>query len=497
MSRIIDRYSSRIVTSCECNDSQVNATPYEHKVSNLVKSVMKIQKYKWSKNMPKFHEYVKELKEKYSVRDAARTLKMHYSQLYSLLTSKRKPHGRAMSHGAKKNVVNCYLSNKISQQLPYKRFEKVHFLRTSLAVAYEMYAKEQMKLGFRVLSQRSVYRCLKGRFRIRKKIPFKDTECADCVNSSLLVDALIVAKVRGIRRRNTENVLNSFCPLSDKDKSPSADKDNTISRKLVWHDNSEVITDHNCDCIFRNCKRCGAISTLQESIIKQNPDIDWAKQVTWHQWQYVLLDNGENNTKKKRVIDKIRYRGPLAQLLTKFIRSVNAMSTHLFHFRWQAMQFDECKKQLREGDVMLVMDFSTNYSHHRQGEVHGGFWCRKQTTLHPIITYYPCPQKCDQLVCDEIMLVSSDVKHDSFAVDTYVDKALSHLKENRIPVKRIIMWLDNCGTQYKSCKVFDSMLKFKHIPVMQNYFCAKHGKSRSRWCHWAFVNAHRCRGKIR
>ena len=63
MSRIIDRYSSRIVTSRECNDSQVNATPYEHKVSNLVKSVMKIQKCKWSKTMPKFHEYVKELKE--------------------------------------------------------------------------------------------------------------------------------------------------------------------------------------------------------------------------------------------------------------------------------------------------------------------------------------------------------------------------------------------------------------------------------------------------
>ena len=492
MSRIIDRYSSRIVTSHECNDSQVNATPYEHKGSNLVKSVMKIQKYKWSKTMPKFPEYVKELKEKYSVRDAARTLKMHYSQLYSLLTSKRKPHGRAMLHGAKKNVVNCYLSNKISQQLPYKRFEKVHFLRTSLAVAYEMYAKEQMKLGFRILSPSSVYRCLKGRFRIRKKIPFKDTQCADCVNSSLLVDALIVAKVRGIRRRNTENVLNSFCPLSDKDKSPSADKDNTISRKLVWHDNSEVITDHNRDCIFRNCKRCGAISTLQESIIKQNPDIDWAKQVTWHQWQYVLLDNGENNTKKKRVIDKIRYRGPLAQLLTKFIRSVNAMSTHLFHFRWQAMQFDECKKQLREGDVMLVMDFSTNYSHHRQGEVHGAFWCRKQTTLHPIITYYPCPQKCDQLVCDEIMLVSSDVKHDSFAVDTYVDKALSHLKENRIPVKRIIMWSDNCGTQYKSCKVFDSMSKFKHIPVMRNYFCAKHGKAEADGaigCLWMHLDA--------
>ena len=68
-------------------------------------------------------------------------------------------------------------------------------------------------------------------------------------------------------------------------------------------------------------------------------------------------------------------------------------------------------------------------------------------------------------------------KHDSFAVDTFVDKALSHLKENGIPVKRVIMWSDNCGTQYKSCKVFDSMSKFKDIPVMHNYFCAKHGKA--------------------
>ena len=73
--------------------------------------------------------------------------------------------------------------------------------------------------------------------------------------------------------------------------------------------------------------------------------------------------------------------------------------------------------------------------------------------------------------------MSKDVKHDSFAVDTFVDKALSHLKEKGIPVKRIIMWSDNCGTQYKSCKVFDSMSKFRDIPVMCNYFCAKHGKA--------------------
>ena len=98
-----------------------------------------------------------------------RTLKMHYSQLHALLSFLKKPHGSALSQCAKKNVINCYLGNKISQQLSYKRYEKLHFLCTSLAVAYEMYTKEEMKLGFRVLSQSFVYRCLKGRFRVCKK----------------------------------------------------------------------------------------------------------------------------------------------------------------------------------------------------------------------------------------------------------------------------------------------------------------------------------------
>ena len=136
-----------------------------------------------------------------------------------------------------------------------------------------------------------------------KKKPFKDTQCADCVNSSLLVDALIVAKIRGIKRRNTDNVLNSFCPLVENDKSPSTQNDQGISRRLQWDEKdtgkSEVITDHNCDSIFRNCKKFGVINTLQESIIKQNPEANWTKQVTWHQWQSILVDTGEKDGKEK------------------------------------------------------------------------------------------------------------------------------------------------------------------------------------------------------
>ena len=41
-------------------------------------------------------------------------------------------------------------------------------------------------------------------------------------------------------------------------------------------------------------------------------------------------------------------------------------------------------------------------------------------------------------------------------------------------VDEIISKLD---VNNKSCKVFDSMSKLRDIPVMHNYFCAKHGKA--------------------
>ena len=36
--------------------------------------------------------------------------------------------------------------------------------------------------------------------------------------------------------------------------------------------------------------------------------------------------------KKRRILDKVRYRGTLAQLLTLFITSLSQISVHLFHF---------------------------------------------------------------------------------------------------------------------------------------------------------------------
>ena len=141
--------------------------------------------------------------------------------------------------------------------------------------------------------------------------------------------------------------MNSYCKLEKNESDSNTQNEIKRSRKLEFR-NEELITDHNRDCIFRHCKKCSTIN-YQESIRRQNPEINWDQEVTWHQWRNVIV--GENNTdslpnkkqdKKRKILDKVRYRGTHAQLLTLFITSLSQISVHLFHFRWQAFQFDEC-----------------------------------------------------------------------------------------------------------------------------------------------------------
>ena len=99
------------------------------------------------------------------------------------------------------------------------------------------------------------------------------------------------------------------------------------------------------------------------------------------------------------------------------------------------MQFEECKKQLQKGDILMVMDFAQNWAHKRQDEIQGAYWLRCQTTLHPIIIYYPCPEDCCHLICDEVIVISDDLVHDSFAVKAFMDRVLEHLKEKNVPVE--------------------------------------------------------------
>ena len=95
----------------------------------------------------------------------------------------------------------------------------------------------------------------------------------------MIVKALIVAGVKGVVRRISRNILKSYCPLNKE----KATGESTCTRKLQFDDGNqvdeEVMTEHNCDCIYCDCKKCSMVQ-LQQSIIEQNADVDWSEIIT-------------------------------------------------------------------------------------------------------------------------------------------------------------------------------------------------------------------------
>ena len=172
---------------------------------NLTRPLLIIRKYRLQKNIKRLKKSVKEMRRKFIILGAAKKLDMNYSEMHCIITQHKKS-SRNVSELNKKTALDFYASHRITLSLPYKKYVKNLYLQSTLGVANKEYVIEQHALRNRVLSQSAVYRSIKGKVRTRRRVPFKDCQCDHCMNHGLLVDALIVADVKGISRRNTHTM---------------------------------------------------------------------------------------------------------------------------------------------------------------------------------------------------------------------------------------------------------------------------------------------------
>ena len=68
-----------------------------------------------------------------------------------------------MSELNKKTALDFYTSHRITLCLPFKKYAKNMYLRSTLGIAYKEYAREQHALGNRVLSELQCISVLRGR----------------------------------------------------------------------------------------------------------------------------------------------------------------------------------------------------------------------------------------------------------------------------------------------------------------------------------------------
>ena len=131
------------------------------------------------------------------------------------------------------------------------------------------------------------------------------------------------------------------------------------------------------------------------------------------------------------------------------------LSLHLFNAYWQHKQFSNLIKDIPEDTLVQVLDFAKNYLCSFQDEPQGCYWDHQQVTLHPIVCYYKDPE--GNVVTEEIMCISEDLKHDSYAVQKYEAVAMNHFKEKKMCFGTVVQFCDQCPGQYKSHVPFEHL----------------------------------------
>jgi hypothetical protein len=424
--------------------------------------VRQITKMRHICNFAGIDKIVGELKVSFTLREVARLTNHTWSNFHWKVTKPVLKGTRLITETQKKAVVDTFTRNDISMKLPYRRQARNYYMRSALEPAYDTYAAEQKALNQRVLSISSVVRCLPKGMKAMKKVPYRHCLCETCLNCSLIVDAVRGAGVKGISRQTTSNVLKSICSPRDSHADGNGDS--------FPCDEDVTLSDCHRLCVFRKCTDCGE-KRLQEFVYRNNISMDRSKNVHWVQWEGINDANGN-----KVDHGRVNHEGDLHTLLQKFYETMFVMSTHLFHFKWQAAQFESIRNKLEEGDILMVMDFGMNFEHKRAEEPQASHWYHKMTTVHPVVCYIPCPEPdCHEIVTEELMMLSSDTDHDAHAVKAFEDKAMEHFQEKGYNIKRVVQFTDNCSSQYKSKLPFE-FLSDRPWPIIQNYFGQQHGK---------------------
>lgn len=472
---------------------------------------------------------IKHTRSKYCIRKIELVTGMTYRQVYRIVNPPHKRGGsRKVSQEDRLAVYKVVLKTVNSMQIPYRRFAKYFYLRETIKDTYRAYVKEQKELGLRILSESSMYKNLPSNVRSQKYIPFMECLCVKCLNMSNLIDALKAAGVT-VQRRAIQNVIASICPFLvhkkdiegdpkpiqqescqqkttvirfgkleqaefDKDTLKLGKISNTTITNNVRSDGKKhdpnmfligsqnapqditvetVVTNSRPECMFRECNNCG-VHKLFHKLDKDNPNMasELTKSVVWFKWtSFVEKVNGQDIV---RPFDRYRFDGTLQELMQLFFDLVHNMSKHLFHFKWQALQYEQFRRSIEPGEVGLVMDFGQNINHRKQIEAQSTHYNRRQSTIFPLVCFFPC-MLCSELVTHEICCITDDLKHDAFAVRAFELKAIEILKADCIQVNHLFEWSDNCGLEFKSKFPF-YVLSHMKIPITRNYWGENHGK---------------------
>lgn len=225
-----------------------------------------------------------------------------------------------------------------------------------------------------------------------------------------------------------------------------------------------VCSVYNKVCMMTRCPSCpgsDALESFLENLFEEEDE-----NVSYKQWTHT------DGNKLENIIAEA------GEFIEKLVSMVNKLTTHHLISRNQSAFFVTCKNMLDHESVVLVSDFSENYSFVIQDSVQGYYWANDQATILPFMAYMKRPDGSAFNV--SMAIISDHLTHDTVSVHAYLNPVLEHIKTLNPFLKRVKYFTDGSGAQYKNKKNFANLCA--HFDDFQleaewHFFASCHGKS--------------------
>ena len=129
------------------------------------------------------------------------------------------------------------------------------------------------------------------------------------------------------------------------------------------------------ECYLHTCKHCPGIDALKESLLAVLDD-NIIDSVPYKQWTTTDRSTLETTSKTSD------------EFVEAFCDKLEVLIPHSFIAIQRASFCCDCKSTLKLGEVLVVADFSENYSFVLQDAAQGYHWNNPQATIHPFVIYY-------------------------------------------------------------------------------------------------------------
>jgi len=364
---------------------------------------------------------------------------------HKVLAYERRERASAIGASGKDDVV-AFLEEDINSSVaPGKKDcitkkgvkKQKRYMRDSLHRLHKQYTKS--KSTHRHMSYASFCKA-KPFWVVKPSVSGRDTcRCVKHANMAFMTDKLHQLKIMAK-------------PASDDDLCARLCCDNTSRTK---------------ECMFSECTVCKK-KQLPVAVSPERMD----EEVFYSQWANTTEDRTDRNKKPitVRVVKKMKISCTARELLQATENQMTAYMRHVFSISHQYRQLRDMRTQLRQNEVLIVIDFSENYLTKYSSEiqsVHFGA-SRTQITLHTGVMYY---STANGIQCTSFCTLSSSLRHDPGAIWAHLMPVLNLMHVLCPSVDTVNFQSDGPTTQYRNKKNF----------FLLAYFSSKFGWQHSSW----------------